>query len=42
MFNCCFHSFYLRVFPWHAVTSETGHATGMPKTGHAIWYFMDS
>ena len=27
---------------WRAVTSETGHATGMLKTGHAIVYFISS
>ena len=27
---------------WCEVTFETGHATGMPKTGHAIRYFMGS
>ena len=27
---------------WHAVTSEIDHATGTPKTGHAIGYFMGS
>ena len=30
------------LFQWRGVTSETGHATGMPKTGHAIEYFMGS
>ena len=25
---------------WRAVTSETGHATGTPKTSYAIGYFM--
>ena len=29
-------------YQWHAVTSETGHATGMPKTGYAIRYFLGS
>ena len=28
------------VTQWRAVTSETGHAIGMPKSGHAIGYFM--
>ena len=27
---------------WRAVTSETGHATGMPKTDYAIRYSLGS
>ena len=27
---------------WCAVTSETGHAAGMPKTGHTIMYYLGS
>ena len=27
---------------WRVVTSETGHATGIQKAGHAIEYFMGS
>ena len=26
---------------WRAVTSETSHAIGMPKTGHKIGYIQD-
>ena len=27
---------------WRALTSETSHAIGMPKSGHVIGYFMGS
>ena len=45
--NFCRHfwglqNYYYTLHQWRAVTSETGHATGIRKTGHAIGYFMDS
>ena len=32
----------LYINQWRAVASETGHAIGMPKSVHAIGYFMGS
>ena len=33
-------SYCITLNHWRAVTAETGHATGVPKAGHAIGYNM--
>ena len=33
---------YVCILQWRAITSDTGHATSMPKAGHAIGYIMGS
>ena len=37
-----YFNFCSGIYQWRAVTSETGHATGMPKSGRATRYFIGS